>query len=142
MVFRWDNVTLRVDAVVYYRVIDTFVELADTMVADFDVIDFLHLLTSRSAFGAPNEACPALLARQFAARDQVTHERTASAWPWPGDSRTSSAVIIPRVSVTLLAAPVLDCGSDVPYTYLERERVLLVHAAQLVHERGRVSAAR
>ena len=27
---------------------DTFVELADTMVADFDVIDFLHLLTSRS----------------------------------------------------------------------------------------------
>jgi transcriptional regulator with GAF, ATPase, and Fis domain len=26
----------------------TFVELADTMVADFDVIDFLHLLTDRS----------------------------------------------------------------------------------------------
>jgi transcriptional regulator with GAF, ATPase, and Fis domain len=28
---------------------DTFVELADTMVADFDVIDFLHLLSERSA---------------------------------------------------------------------------------------------
>jgi GAF domain-containing protein len=27
----------------------TFVELTDTMVADFDVIDFLHVLTSRSA---------------------------------------------------------------------------------------------
>jgi hypothetical protein len=27
---------------------DTFVELADTMVADFDVIDFLQLLTDRS----------------------------------------------------------------------------------------------
>jgi GAF domain-containing protein len=27
---------------------DTFVDLADTMVADFDVIDFLHLLTERS----------------------------------------------------------------------------------------------
>ena len=27
---------------------NTFVELADTMVADFDVIDFLHLLTDRS----------------------------------------------------------------------------------------------
>jgi GAF domain-containing protein len=27
---------------------DTFVELADTMVADFDVIDFLHLLTDRA----------------------------------------------------------------------------------------------
>ena len=28
---------------------ETFVELTDTMVADFDVIDFLHLLTDRSA---------------------------------------------------------------------------------------------
>jgi len=27
----------------------TFVELTDTMVADFDVIDFLHVLTNRSA---------------------------------------------------------------------------------------------
>src|SRR6266545_5492932 len=27
---------------------ETFVELADTMVADFDVIDFLHVLTDRS----------------------------------------------------------------------------------------------
>jgi hypothetical protein len=27
---------------------DTFIELADTMVADFDVIDFLHLLTDRA----------------------------------------------------------------------------------------------
>src|ERR1700728_4483278 len=27
---------------------DTFVDLADTMVADFDVIDFLHLLSDRS----------------------------------------------------------------------------------------------
>jgi hypothetical protein len=30
---------------------ETFVELTDTMVADFDVIDFLHLLTDRSAPG-------------------------------------------------------------------------------------------
>src|SRR5689334_16097503 len=81
---------------------------------------------------------PALLARQFAEQDQVTHERTASAGPWPGDSRMSSAVIIPRVSVPLLAALVLDCGSDVLYAHLERQRVLLVHAAELVHERGHV----
>ena len=26
----------------------TFVELTDTMVADFDLIDFLHVLTTRS----------------------------------------------------------------------------------------------
>ena len=26
----------------------TFVDLADTLVADFDVIDFLHMLTDRS----------------------------------------------------------------------------------------------
>jgi len=31
---------------------DTFVDLADTMVADFDVIDFLHLLTDRSVRAA------------------------------------------------------------------------------------------
>ena len=31
---------------------DTFVELADTMVADFDVIDFLHVLTDRSVAAA------------------------------------------------------------------------------------------
>ena len=28
---------------------DTFVELTDTMIADFDIIDFLHVLTQRSA---------------------------------------------------------------------------------------------
>jgi hypothetical protein len=33
----------------------TFVELTDTMVAGFDVIDFLHTLTDRSA----NAACAA-----------------------------------------------------------------------------------
>jgi hypothetical protein len=27
---------------------ETFVELTDTMVADFDIIDFLHVLTRRS----------------------------------------------------------------------------------------------
>src|SRR5580700_5275219 len=36
--------------------------------------------------------------------------------------------------MTLIAALVLDHGSDVPYTHLERQRVLCVHAAQPVHE--------
>ena len=43
----------------------------------------------------------------------------------------SRGAVIPRVSVTLLAAPVLDCGSDVPYAHLERQRVLRVHARGL-----------
>ncbi|WP_375296051.1 hypothetical protein [Saccharothrix sp.] len=29
------------------RLVETFVELADTLVDDFDVIDFLHLLADR-----------------------------------------------------------------------------------------------
>jgi hypothetical protein len=32
--------------------------------------------------------------------------------------------------MTLLAALVLDYGSDVPYAHFERQRVLLVHAAE------------
>jgi transcriptional regulator with GAF, ATPase, and Fis domain len=41
---------------------DTFVELADTMVADFDVIDFLHMLTQRSAQLLDASAAGVLLA--------------------------------------------------------------------------------
>lgn len=41
---------------------DTFVDLADTMVADFDVIDFLHLLTDRSVALLPASAAGVLLA--------------------------------------------------------------------------------
>ena len=41
---------------------DTFVELADTMVADFDVIDFLHLLTQRSVQLLDASAAGVLLA--------------------------------------------------------------------------------
>jgi transcriptional regulator with GAF, ATPase, and Fis domain len=41
---------------------DTFVELADTMVADFDVIDFLQLLTDRSVMLLSASAAGVLLA--------------------------------------------------------------------------------
>jgi hypothetical protein len=41
---------------------DTFVDLADTMVADFDVIDFLHLLTDRSVALLAASAAGVLLA--------------------------------------------------------------------------------
>jgi transcriptional regulator with GAF, ATPase, and Fis domain len=41
---------------------DTFVELADTLVADFDVIDFLHVLTDRSVSLLPASAAGVVLA--------------------------------------------------------------------------------
>ena len=41
---------------------DTFVDLADTMVADFDVIDFLHMLTDRSVRLLAASAAGVLLA--------------------------------------------------------------------------------
>src|SRR5450432_2816578 len=41
---------------------DTFVDLADTMVADFDVIDFLHMLTDRSVRLLEGSAAGVLLA--------------------------------------------------------------------------------
>src|SRR5579871_3802881 len=41
---------------------DTFVELADTMVADFDVIDFLQLLTDRSVMLLHASAAGVMLA--------------------------------------------------------------------------------
>jgi transcriptional regulator with GAF, ATPase, and Fis domain len=41
---------------------DTFVDLADTMVADFDVIDFLHILTDRSVALLAASAAGVLLA--------------------------------------------------------------------------------
>src|SRR4029077_9172436 len=40
--------------------------------------------------------------------------------------------------MTFLAALVLDYGSDVPYAHFERQRVLLMHAAQIIHELGHV----
>ena len=41
---------------------DTFVDLADTMVADFDIIDFLHMLTERSVKLLDASAAGVLLA--------------------------------------------------------------------------------
>jgi len=41
---------------------DTFVELADTMVADFDIIDFLHLLTDRTVLLLAASAAGVVLA--------------------------------------------------------------------------------
>jgi hypothetical protein len=44
----------------------------------------------------------------------------------------------PRVSSAFLPSLILDYGSDVAQAHLERQRVILVHSAQLVHEHGHV----
>src|SRR5215813_4753439 len=45
---------------------------------------------------------------------------------------------VPRVSLALAPALVFYGGSDVPHAYLEREGVIVVHAAQPLHERRHV----
>jgi len=46
------------------RIAETFVELADTLVADFDVIDFLHILADRSVELLDADAAGIMLADQ------------------------------------------------------------------------------
>jgi len=44
------------------RLAGVFVEVADTLVADFDVVDFLHLITTRAAELVPDSAVGLMLA--------------------------------------------------------------------------------
>jgi len=44
------------------RLAGVFVEVADTLVADFDVVDFLHLITARAAELVPDSAVGLMLA--------------------------------------------------------------------------------
>ena len=58
---------------------DTFVDLADTMVADFDVIDFLHVLTDRSVRLLGASAAGVLLA---APRGELRVAAVSSGQAW------------------------------------------------------------
>jgi transcriptional regulator with GAF, ATPase, and Fis domain len=93
---------------------DTFVELTDTMVADFDVIDFLHLLTDRSVQLLDVDAAGLLLA------DPRGELRVVAA-------SSEAARLIELFQLQNDQGPCLDCyRSGAP-----------VHAADLAAEAGR-----
>jgi transcriptional regulator with GAF, ATPase, and Fis domain len=75
---------------------ETFVELTDTMVADFDVIDFLHVLTDRSAQLLDVSAAGLLLA------DQRGELRVVAA-------SSEAARLLEQLQVQLGQGPCLDC---------------------------------
>jgi hypothetical protein len=75
---------------------DTFVGLADTMVADFDVIDFLHMLTDRSVRLLSASAAGVLLA------DPRGALRVAAA-------STEAAGVIELFQIQNDQGPCLDC---------------------------------
>ena len=75
---------------------DTFVDLADTMVADFDVIDFLHILTDRSVTLLAVSAAGVMLA------DPRGELRVAAA-------STEAAGLIELFQIQNDQGPCLDC---------------------------------
>jgi transcriptional regulator with GAF, ATPase, and Fis domain len=75
---------------------DTFVELTDTMVADFDVIDFLQMLTDRSAQLLDVSAAGLLLA------DHRGELRVVAA-------SSEAARLLEQLQVQLDQGPCLDC---------------------------------
>ncbi|WP_051872123.1 ANTAR domain-containing protein [Streptomyces sclerotialus] len=86
-----------------------FVELADTLVADFDIMDFLHTLTERSVSLLPVDAAGVILvdARgrmvDASASDETTRQLELAQIDWE-------------------EGPCQDCtrtGSQIPYTYLD-----------------------
>ncbi|MEU7485393.1 GAF and ANTAR domain-containing protein [Streptomyces sp. NPDC042319] len=86
-----------------------FVELADTLVADFDIMDFLHLLTERAVALLPVDAAGVVL---LDARGRLV-DASAS------DERTRQLEL---AQIEWEEGPCRDCtrtGSAVPYTLLD-----------------------
>lgn len=78
------------------RLANIFVELADTMVEDFDVIDFLHVLTDRSVELLHADAAGLMLA------DQRGHLRVLA-------SSTEQARVLELFELQNSEGPCLDC---------------------------------
>jgi pimeloyl-ACP methyl ester carboxylesterase len=88
---------------------DTFVDLADTLVADFDVIDFLHLLTDRSVALLPVSAAGVLLA------DPRGQLRAAAA-------SSEAAGLVELFQIQNDQGPCLDCFRTRPAGHCDRPR--------------------
>jgi transcriptional regulator with GAF, ATPase, and Fis domain len=105
---------------------DTFVELADTMVADFDVIDFLHMLSQRSAHLLDAAAAGVLLA------DPRGELRLVAA-------STDSARVLELFQIQNDEGPCLDCfrtGQSVAAPDLDAARNIWPRFAPAAREAG------
>ncbi|MCS7482964.1 GAF and ANTAR domain-containing protein [Umezawaea endophytica] len=78
------------------RLADTFVSLADTLVADFDVLDFLSLLTERATELLQVDAAGVILSDQ------------RGGW-WPAAGSSEHAELVEVFAVQTRQGPCLDC---------------------------------
>ncbi|MGN9787944.1 GAF and ANTAR domain-containing protein [Nonomuraea sp. ZG12] len=103
-----------------------FVELADTLVADFDVIEFLHLLTERCVQVLGVDAAGLLLT------DQADHLQLVAA-------SSEQSRILELFQLQADQGPCLDCyatGTQVAVADLAAEAARWPEFAAAAHERG------
>ncbi len=89
---------------------NTFLELADTLVAEFDVIDFLHTLVNRTVALIDADAAGIMLADQRGGLEVLAASRA----PAPGRSTTAAvaaaAAAVPARPSTARRLTVAVCG--------------------------------
>ena len=77
---------------------DTFVELADTLVAEFDVIDFLHTVVERTVSLLDADAGGIMLADQRGGLEVLAASTTRSSW-WNCSSCSTTRAPASRRSI-------------------------------------------